>query len=74
MVKKDERVSSTACLLTVRELADYLRLSEAKVYRMANAGLIPAYRVGSSWRFKRERIDDWLTSESEANSPRAGKA
>ena len=47
-------------IMNVRELAIYLRLSEAKIYRMANSGFIPAFRVGKSWRFKREMIDDWI--------------
>jgi excisionase family DNA binding protein len=46
--------------MNVRELAVYLRLSEAKVYRMANSGSVPAFRVGKSWRFKKDMIDDWI--------------
>jgi excisionase family DNA binding protein len=46
--------------MNVRELAIYLRLSEAKVYRMANSGSVPAFRVGRSWRFKKDMIDDWI--------------
>jgi excisionase family DNA binding protein len=46
--------------MNVRELATYLRLSEAKVYRMANSGSVPAFRVGKSWRFKKDMIDDWI--------------
>ena len=62
MGKMDIRVGSYASLLTVHDVAGYLRLSEAKVYRMVNAGLIPGYRVGKSWRFKREKIDEWLNN------------
>jgi excisionase family DNA binding protein len=47
-------------IMNVRELATYLRLSEAKVYRMANSGSVPAFRVGKSWRFKKDMIDDWI--------------
>ena len=58
----DIQEGSLASLLTVHDVAHYLRLSEAKVYRMANAGLIPGCRVGKSWRFKKEKIDEWLSN------------
>jgi excisionase family DNA binding protein len=58
---EDNRVG----LMNVREVAQYLRLSEAKVYRMAKAGQIPAIKIGRAWRFKRELIDDWIKEGSE---------
>ena len=51
-------------MMNVREVADYLRLSEAKVYRMANTGRIPALRMGKTWRFKKEFLDDWIRRET----------
>jgi excisionase family DNA binding protein len=47
-------------VMTVPELAKYLRLSQAKVYRMAKEGSIPAFQIGRSWRFKKELIDAWI--------------
>jgi excisionase family DNA binding protein len=47
-------------LMTVKEVAYYLKISISKVYAMANAHEIPAVRVGKSWRFKQEMIDDWI--------------
>lgn len=47
-------------IMTVREVARYLRLSQAKVYRLARAGDIPAMRIGKSWRFRKDMIDDWF--------------
>lgn len=44
-------------IMTVQELARYLRLAEATVYKLAQAGEIPGVRVGRTWRFKRELID-----------------
>jgi excisionase family DNA binding protein len=46
-------------MMTVHELANYLRLSEAKVYRLANNGCIPSFRLGTSWRFRKDLIDEW---------------
>ena len=47
-------------IMTVHEVARYLRLSQAKVYRLAKAGKIPAMRIGKSWRFRKDMIDDWF--------------
>ncbi|MBU4352912.1 MAG: helix-turn-helix domain-containing protein [Nanoarchaeota archaeon] len=55
-------------VMTVHDLARYLRLSEAKVYKMAKAGFIPAIRIGKSWRFKRDVIDEWLRKEAQPSS------
>jgi excisionase family DNA binding protein len=55
-----------AGLMTVHDLAEYLQLSEAKVYRLANAGQVPGCRVGKSWRFMKELIDEWIRRETEA--------
>jgi len=57
----DQNIVRTAgTMMNVHDLATYLRLSEAKVYRMANSGSVPAFRVGKSWRFKKDMIDDWI--------------
>jgi len=50
----------TKPIMTVHEVARYLRLSQAKVYRLAKAGEIPAMRIGKSWRFRKDLIDDWV--------------
>lgn len=47
-------------IMTVREVALYLRLSQAKVYRLARAGEIPAMQIGKAWRFRKDLIDDWF--------------
>ncbi len=52
-------------IMTVHDVAEYLRLSEAKVYKLAKEGLVPALRMGKSWRFKKEIIDEWIRRETE---------
>lgn len=51
-------------IMTVREVAKYLRLSEAKVYRLVNAGLLPGMRIGKTWRFRKDILDEWLVERS----------
>ena len=46
--------------LTVKEVAQYLKLSTDLIYKLAQQGRIPASKVGSAWRFKREKIDRWM--------------
>ena len=50
--------------MTVKDVAEYLQLSKDQIYRLAQQGKIPASKVGRGWRFKREKIDDWMESQS----------
>jgi excisionase family DNA binding protein len=54
-------------ILTVREVAEYLRMSEAKVYRLANERHLPAIRIGKSWRFRKDLLDQWLSQCTESS-------
>ena len=47
-------------LMTVKEMAKYLRLDQHTVYRMARKGEIPAFKITGQWRFKKELIEKWL--------------
>ena len=57
--KKPARLP-TAHLMTVQEISNYLHLHPGTVYRLANAGQLPAFKIGDSWRFDLERVDRWL--------------
>jgi nitrogen PTS system EIIA component len=50
-------------ILTIRQLAEYLMVSEKTVYRMLDRSELPAMRVGAQWRFRKQDIDGWLTEE-----------
>ena len=68
---RDQSQTSTlndARVLTVHDVAEYLRLSEAKVYRMAREGRVPAFRLGKSWRFRKDLIDEWILREIGLNA------
>jgi excisionase family DNA binding protein len=49
-----------ADLMTVEEVADYLRVTEKTIYRLLKRGNISATKVGHQWRFDRTSIDEWL--------------
>lgn len=55
-------------ILTVKEVADYLKVNERTIYRLATSGDLPAFRVGSSWRFRQNEIDIWITEQSQKGS------
>ena len=55
-------------LMNVHEVAKYLRFCEAKVYKMSRQGMIPAIRIGKSWRFRKDLIDEWIRREAESSS------
>jgi PTS system nitrogen regulatory IIA component len=47
-------------LLTTRQLAEYLQLSERSVYRLLEQGKLPALKAGGHWRFRKSAVDEWL--------------
>ena len=47
-------------ILTLQEVAEFLRVDEATVYRLARKRRIPASKVGRQWRFKSRLITEWL--------------
>ena len=54
-------------IMTAQEVAEYLRLAEATVYKLAQAGDIPAVKVGRAWRFKKNMLDEWFRDEANAS-------
>ncbi len=61
-------------ILTIEEVAKYLRVSERTVYDWAQKGEIPAGKIGTVWRFKKSEIEKWvnerLSSSSRLSSPK----
>lgn len=47
-------------VMTVKEVANYLRLAESTVYRLAKKGSLPGRKLGGNWRFSRKNLDRWL--------------
>jgi len=50
--------------MTIGEVADYLKVTERTISRLAGAKQIPAFKVGGSWRFSRADIDGWIREQS----------
>ena len=51
-------------LMTIKDTANYLRMSVSTVYKLVEKERIPASKVGGAWRFRKDTLDDWLDSQS----------
>ena len=54
-------------ILTIKEVAVYLKLAEKTAYKLAAEGKLPGVKVGGSWRFKQSDIDAWIESKKVSN-------
>lgn len=50
-------------ILTIREVAGYLKITEKTAYRLAAEGTIPGFKVGGAWRFRRDQIEAWTKKQ-----------
>jgi excisionase family DNA binding protein len=50
--------------MNIKDTAAYLRLNYMTVYKLAQKGQLPAFKVGGTWRFKKEILDDWVQKKS----------
>jgi excisionase family DNA binding protein len=55
-------------ILTLKEVAEYLKLAEKTAYRLAAEGKLPGFKVGGSWRFKRDDIEKWIEDSKGTSS------
>ena len=54
-------------ILTIEEVAKYLRVSDRTVYDWAQKGEIPAGKIGTVWRFKKSEIEKWVNERLSSN-------
>ena len=52
-------------MMTLKEVADYIRLNEKTVGRLAQRGDLPAAKVAGQWRFQREAVDTWVSNHTQ---------
>jgi len=53
-------------VMTIKELAAYLRLHQSTIYRLVKCGQLPAFKIGSDWRFTLEEIEAWVKRQPRA--------
>ena len=57
-------------VMTVREVAAYLQVHPITIYRLVRRDQIPAFHVGSDWRFNIKAIDHWILQQQNLNARR----
>jgi excisionase family DNA binding protein len=55
----------TEQILTLKEVATYLKLTEKTAYRLAAEKKLPGFKVGGSWRFKASDLEDWIEQQKD---------
>jgi len=59
-------------IMTPREAAEYLSVHVRTLYRLVKNGEIPGRKIGGSWRFKKDALDEWLSIREEPSSNEKG--
>ena len=67
MVKNNE-------ILTAKQVAEYLHIHPLTVHRYAREGRIPAFKIGTDWRFHKKYIQKWIKQKVSSNSDGAKQA
>lgn len=52
-------------IMTVKEAAEYLGIKPSTLYKYIKQGVIPAFKIGSLWRFKKSALDRWISTKLE---------
>lgn len=58
-------------ILTLEEVAVYLKAGKRTVYRLVQQGDIPAFKLGGTWRFRRDELDRWIAASIEKTTKQA---
>ena len=56
-------MTSESDIMTVKDLATYLKIAEKTAYRFASDKKIPGFKVGNAWRFRKSEIDNWINKQ-----------
>jgi excisionase family DNA binding protein len=51
-------------VMDIRQAAEYLGISSDSLYKYASEAMIPAFKLGNRWRFKRSLLDSWMELQS----------
>ncbi len=61
----DNRVAWEAReVMDIRQAAEYLGISSDSLYKYASENVVPAFKLGNRWRFKRSLLDNWMEQQS----------
>ena len=60
-------------IMTIEQLATYLKISQSTLYKLVQGGRLPGQKVGKRWRFHKDAIDEWLKTSPNPKRAGAGK-
>ena len=60
-------------ILTLDEVATYLKAGKRTIYRLAASGEMPAFKLGGTWRFRRTELDRWIAVSINETKPKGRK-
>lgn len=60
-------------VLTIEDLADFLKISKSTLYKLVREGSIPCQKVGKHWRFHKDAIDEWLKQKPSTKNQTRGR-
>ncbi|MFH0738648.1 MAG: helix-turn-helix domain-containing protein [Candidatus Omnitrophota bacterium] len=60
MMNQDYVANKNKDIMTAKDVAEYLQLHLLTVHRYAREGKIPAFKIGTDWRFHRKYIEKWI--------------
>jgi excisionase family DNA binding protein len=63
MLMEKQKKPQANVLMTVKDVATYLSVTERTVYRLVKDHRLPAYKVGGQWRFKADMIEAWMQKD-----------
>ncbi|MEP9410169.1 MAG: helix-turn-helix domain-containing protein [Candidatus Brocadia sp.] len=55
-------------IMTIKQVAEYLKISPRTVYKLVKKGAIPSFKIMNMWRFEQSKIDRWIEEKSEINN------
>jgi excisionase family DNA binding protein len=69
------RASAAAPALSIRDVAERLSVNNRTIYRLAQAGALPGFKVAGTWRFLKSDLDAWIEQrKAEARRPTSRRA
>lgn len=71
VLEQDSAFTGDSEILTIMDVARFLRVPKSTVYKLARVGELPASKIGKHWRFLRRDIHEWMRSRSVSITRRA---
>ncbi|MDD5130488.1 MAG: helix-turn-helix domain-containing protein [Candidatus Omnitrophica bacterium] len=60
-------------IMTTKEVAQYLSIHPLTVHKYARAGKIPAFKIGTDWRFHRKYLEKWIHQKLVSSAGRSNR-